>query len=517
MTTDPMPISDRASPVEDEREDVSEVPVSPSRSSFSDRPVNRQRHSKRLSVNVPILSPGPPVSVSVFQPSRYSFPSPSRGSPVHNTPASVPLTPPLEASESPDYLTLLAAQERKVLELREELSKAENELNALKKQWAQYEADKKRGEFKHKVVKLEPVSPRTKQTAEDEVVDRERRKEAREKRLKGLGILDADLNGPHAATLPGRRPGQRVFEGRHTRTLSLLQQTSRAVESTANTSVSPSSTDNEMPALQRRATESSTDSVSKLSKSLAKPSLSRQSTMQELSSHGAEALSFGKTYKHLASASRKSIPPGADEFMKQGKQVYEGVSQGFWNFVEDIRQATVGEEAVNGSPAAKSRDLRRTRSQLSRESTRSERPGSGNTQGTKDSRDKNKREKDNFWNEFGIETPKAPKTGNRSTIEQSSNDKDQKSKTINEHEAKSSTDSRNPPSLLSDLIDGNDDDESWENWPTESPVHHKNVSTEPGIRHRSSIDEDEPQEGSTNVSVARAQAQAETSWTELLV
>lgn len=55
--------------------------------------------------------------------------------------------------DSNTFLTALASQERRVLELKEELHKAETELEKLKRQWTTHEAARKRNELRQ----LEPL------------------------------------------------------------------------------------------------------------------------------------------------------------------------------------------------------------------------------------------------------------------------------------------------------------------------------------------------------------------------
>ena len=56
-----------------------------------------------------------------------------------------------------NFLTAIAAQERRVLELKEELQRAETELKKLKKSWANHEVYKKKNDVRM-LAKLEPVS-----------------------------------------------------------------------------------------------------------------------------------------------------------------------------------------------------------------------------------------------------------------------------------------------------------------------------------------------------------------------
>ena len=78
------------------------------------------------------------------------FPSISAGASRSNRPPS----PEKKAfHDSNTFLTALASQERRVLELKEELQKAETDLEKLKRQWTTHEAARKRNELRQ----LEPM------------------------------------------------------------------------------------------------------------------------------------------------------------------------------------------------------------------------------------------------------------------------------------------------------------------------------------------------------------------------
>jgi hypothetical protein len=115
-----------------------------------------------------------------------------------------------------NFLTAIAAQERRVLELKEELQRAETELKKLKKSWANHEVYKKKNDVRM-LSKLEPVStaPSTPVSHEDE---------------DGSGAWLQQEMERRKALLSGTRTSSRtVFSGsRHTRTLSLLSPTRTA-------------------------------------------------------------------------------------------------------------------------------------------------------------------------------------------------------------------------------------------------------------------------------------------------
>ena len=66
-------------------------------------------------------------------------------SPVRESFPTVPESVPSGQTDT-NFLTAIAAQERRVLELKEDLVRAEADLRKLKVQWAQHEAQKKRND-----------------------------------------------------------------------------------------------------------------------------------------------------------------------------------------------------------------------------------------------------------------------------------------------------------------------------------------------------------------------------------
>jgi hypothetical protein len=392
----------------------------------------RNRHAKGLSLNFPILLPSQHPSTT----------STSTGSPV---PASAHASPNLNEIHSPtnrtsaDFLTLVAAQERRVLELKETLAQADAELTNLKKQWAIFEANKKREEarqLRRLPVPLDEVPSPAHASREDKevAVEEERRREERRRRAL------VEMSNGHNTTTNGsglaRKGSKRVFEGRHTRTLSLLSPTTKPRSNTTplTATIDEVVKDENQPQPEPSQTPSESSNPGT-------PSLNRTSTFDGLISPDLQ-VQLNKTYKNLADKRRSyPVPPGTSEFMKQSRQVVDGVREGLWTFFEDIRQATVGDEAVNGNG-----DMQRQRSQR-----RPMKKGSKASLKGKSSRGSLKKD-DSFWREFGIETPR------KDIPQATSTEADTKS-----HGQKSSTDSQNPPSLLEDL-----NDEEWDNW--ESPV-----------------------------------------------
>lgn len=231
---------------------------------------------------------------------------------------------------------------------------------------------------------------------------------------------------PDTAKL-GRRGSKRVFEGRHTRTLSLLSPTTKFVPAKSiDELVGPDDSqksDDFPPETHQNS-----------------PSLSRMPTLDGLVSPENLQFGLGKTYKQLA-AHRRSLPPGTADFMKQGKQVVDGVREGLWTFFEDIRQATVGDEEINGL-TVQHKTRQRHPSRPARPKSRSPRTAL------------KLQHQESFWTEFGLDTPQKAKHAETDLR--------------NGHvQQKSSTDSQNPPDLLEDT-NGDDHEDDWNNW--ESPT-----------------------------------------------
>lgn len=141
--------------------------------------------------------------------------------------------------------------------------------------------------------------------------------------------------------------------------------------------------------------------------------------------------------EHLLAQWRKTLPPPSREaLMRTGKQMASDLREGLWTFLEDIRQATVGEEGINGTqtrtlspsvaalapPNERKRDsLGKSPSRegllvdgkLSRSSSSSSSRGRGRAAEVKSGKDTKPAEiSTSFWNEFGIDTPTQKKSPN---------------------------------------------------------------------------------------------------------
>ena len=192
--------------------------------------------------------------------------------------------------DSNEFLTEVAARERRVLELKEELARAQSELESLKRQWAGREAGKKRNELSI-VEELQPSRP--------------------------PWSKDSSANDGSAQLVEKCRTGscatknRKVFAGsRHVRTLSLLSPKEQA--SRSNTSLSTTS--------KATLSDSHVD---------VKETACMQNATQ-LGSKGSER----------------------DVIFETGKQLVGDFRQGLYTFFEDLKQVTVGEATPSDSERA---------------------------------------------------------------------------------------------------------------------------------------------------------------------
>ncbi|KAF8425506.1 hypothetical protein EV426DRAFT_521321, partial [Tirmania nivea] len=233
-------------------------------------------HRKRLSLSFPIapsayVSPHTPTT-----PTDYASPSPG---------------------DSMAFLTALAAQERRVLELREELGKAEAELTKLKRQWTVREATKKR----HELLQTEIIRGVTGDIAEG---------------IKSPTVEEHEARRRAALAKLTQASTRSVTSQRHHRTLSLLSP-QRASYSQQSRDQQDYAEPVRSPTPVRRADTLPTQ-------------LTRPLSMTETSSSVGAAMVLKRNSQ--------------DMIMRTGKQMAEGFKEGLWAFVEDLRQATVGED-----------------------------------------------------------------------------------------------------------------------------------------------------------------------------
>jgi hypothetical protein len=373
--------------------------------------VGASRRGNRLSLSLPVQPPhrvrhtpsssvsATPVGSLASTPWDTGFPSPT---------------------DSNGFLVALAAQDRRVLELKDELHRAEAELEKLKRQWGLHEASKKRSEIRHteqlRSIPAEPV---------------------------GLGVTEGER---HNTAKPGRdeeikqlvrntaKPGQRtVMAGqRHTRTLSLLDSSRYGSRPSIDLAASEDSRTNGI--------ESNPD---RIIRSTTLPELTRNPT--NINEHQTE------TRNSLQGQPRDAI-------LRTGRQIAEDFKDGLKTFFEDLRQATVGDEAINASSTRTASSLtapkvaKRQGSKNSLRSNGKRSPGTSTIRSSSSrSRSRDEHQQDtsslidmggSFWKDHGIEDTKV---GKRSPSQTQKND-------------------QGGSSVKSQAID--DDDDVWDAWDT---------------------------------------------------
>ncbi len=257
------------------------------------------RSNNRLSITLPVAPP-----------TAY----PSRPTPTSSTMDSCPPTP-VDMSalaspvEPPDFITAIAAQERRVLELREELSRAEHGLKSLKKQWAHQEMQRKRAEIR----RTEPLRPLVAQADTSDGQD----DDATVRRSVELDRRKALLLGQQSSQSTPTQSRRRVFRGGHARTLSLLP----PPKTTGGFSIHEDQTND------------------------------FKSPVRDLDFRVNQAPNGHGPPTPAQLSKRASWAPRSVHHVGGLKQVADGLNTALWNLVEDLRQVTVGDEPISGGGA----------------------------------------------------------------------------------------------------------------------------------------------------------------------
>ncbi|KAK0739280.1 hypothetical protein B0T21DRAFT_285195 [Apiosordaria backusii] len=247
------------------------------------------RTTNRLSLTLPIAPP------SAF---------PSRPVPASTTAATFPPTPLDTPSSimSPvdgiDFITAIAAQERRVMELREELNRAEAELTRLKDEFTAQEAYKKRPSNRRNHEALRSLNSPA--DVHDEVAIRRSIELDRRKTLLGQQHQQSQQPTPEKSR-------RRVFTGGHARKLSLLSPTK--------------------PGEGFSVHEDEPNNL--------------KLDYDPHTIHNYAPITPGYLAKRASWAPRTTQPNSV-------KQIAQDLKSGIWTFMEDIRQATVGDEPITG-------------------------------------------------------------------------------------------------------------------------------------------------------------------------
>ncbi|XPS80952.1 hypothetical protein M3J09_012896 [Ascochyta lentis] len=317
------------------------------------------RQGKRLSLQFPI-QPAAGSSSPLFSP-------PSRPQSWVAAPSPLPSPDAQPSSPENNILAVLAAQERYVLELKEELSKAEEDLKTLKKHYALHEASKRRNDVR-KVAQLQPLN--TSLANIDAVHDDE----------DGSNLWMQREMERRKALLSNTKSSQRkVFSGsRHLRTLSLLSP-DRAY---APSFPQPAEAHGEDYTIKRPT-----------------PPI-RSSTSSDVSRQLIDVTSNDRN--DLASLPNMQ----RDNILRTGKQLASDFSNGLFTFIEDIRQATVGDEAVNGAADPSGPMQGRDPSAKVIRNTSASRPSLDRSASSRRSLQKKQSIGEDFWSEHGLSEPK---------------------------------------------------------------------------------------------------------------
>jgi hypothetical protein len=205
--------------------------------------------------------------------------------------------------------------------------------------------------------------------------------------------------------------GRRVFQGSHTRTLSLLSPV---------TAPSPS---------VGGASPSDAERVGRTPRSATLPSVERNNAASI-----DMPMDESQVPEHVLSQWRKTMPPPSREaLMRTGKQMASDLREGLWTFFEDIRQATVGEEGINATesrtmspPNSLTPSNSHKRDSLAKSQSRDRLSATGSGSRSTSSSSRRRRPaaetssgKDtkpvdissSFWHEFGVDSPAQTSTG----------------------------------------------------------------------------------------------------------
>ena len=277
-------------------EDILSTPPTPSRDDLSETRSTRSassasRNPNRLSLTLPIAPPTPNPSRPTPAAAAISFPP---------TPSDTPsLMSPVDPG---DFITAIAAQERRVLELKEELNRAELELTKLKRQFAREESRRK-AQGRRNVEPLRPVAPLVDL---DDAAPSRRSVEIDRRKALLLGQQQSQQNTPD-------KNRRRVFRGGHARTLSLL---------------SPIKT---------------SEGFSVLEDGVEDPKSAREEEPDSPFVRNYAPVTASQLAKRSSWAPRSAYPQTSAM-----KQIADDLKTGLWTFVEDLRQVAVGDEPITG-------------------------------------------------------------------------------------------------------------------------------------------------------------------------
>jgi len=291
-----------------------------------------------------------------------------------------------------------------VLELKEELTKAEADLNMLKSHWTRHEALKRRTDVR-KVTALEPLNTQLANSPPTQYDD------------DGSNLWMQKEMERRKNLLNSTRTSQRkVFSGsRHLRTLSLL---------------SPDQT--KSPSLPQPLDLQDEQTPNTRPQLTARTSTSSDITRQVVTAGDHDRYEMGG----MPTIQREQL-------IRAGTQMATDFKKGLFTFIEDIRQATVGDEAINNADASASASSVKSTSKHSRKVS-DVRPSLSRSASSKKSAQPSGSVGDDFWKEMGLSEPKTSAVNKKT------------------HALKNTTPQKQIRKMASE--------EEWDNWdtPTES-------------------------------------------------
>ncbi|KAF1944010.1 hypothetical protein EJ02DRAFT_399442 [Clathrospora elynae] len=392
-------------------------PSPPMPSHARSRTVDVVGQGKRLSLQFPI-QPTAGSNSPTFAP-RLRPQSWVPGAPSALSPGSV-----VSPSET-NLLAVLAAQERYVLELKEELSKAEVDLSALRTHWATHERNKHRNEGR-KVTALEPLNTTLVNVPADQYED------------DGSNMwMQKEMERRKALLSNTKTSRRKVFTAtRHLRTLSLLSPVrSDAPSSSQSLVLHEEEATNQRPQPPIRA------------------STSLEITRQATDMVDTDRYDMGG----LPTIQREQL-------IRAGTQMATDFKKGLFNFIDDIRQATVGDEAVNMTD-----DNSGWQTSVKGPSTKTARPALGRSASSKKTAQQPGSIGDDFWKENGLIEPKVAATNKNTHVIKNSTPQKQIRKAADEEEDWISWDTPIDSYVAKTADTNNSSDESVQTSPVSGP------------------------------------------------
>ncbi|KAK9326195.1 hypothetical protein V1517DRAFT_312053 [Lipomyces orientalis] len=270
----------------------------------------RRNRSFRLSLSIPTaVAPSSPITEEPsVAPELFVSPKLPTVSKSNAEPAIY--------EDSTDFLTLLAAKQRRVLELRDELSKAEIDLKQLQQQWSAHEDRTRRS------VQLQAVSGHSNSARNRISFDSSR-----------VG------NSGSKNTHPGPTSNPSVTTSTDNKRLSGAG-IGRLLSPSFPFPSPPKTAPSGRPFAPR--TSSLNDSSSS------------SATASMAAAGGADYPGTNDEFEYdYDNNNNVNIPIRADEVIHMGRRLAEGINNHLWNLFDDIKQAAIGEDLVAGPTAAK--------------------------------------------------------------------------------------------------------------------------------------------------------------------